>query len=411
MNKKLCTSCGACCYLSKGKISMERTSKTYAPKIKKNVSSINQEDMEKIKKACPAKGYDILSTAKKLFENEEKYDYRIGYYQVFYALKSNNEKTLTKASSGGIMTEIAIYLLNEGIVNGVIATTFEYKDNIIIPKTIIAKTPEELYKCQGSKYMPIPSLSILSEVQKFEGKLAYVGTPCQIAALRKIQEIDTTIKEKIEYVIGNFCGGYRDLREQASLIKISKINPVNHFQYRGDGQPGYMVIANEKKQWKYPYPDYAKLTGYLKKYRCRVCIDATAELADLSCGDAWLPELKNRRWSISIIRNKTLVPILTEMIEKGIISRKDITLENILASQKGNLTSKKERFLSRRKLFSLFAFPFPTYDGGWSNKNTYSIIFEAKVYLSEILKFLLFKLNLLTIIRKDVKQQNHNTLS
>ena len=401
MNKKLCTSCGACSFLSDGAISMIRNNKTFLPSNPQRIP-LDNNLLKVINLVCPAKGYSIVNNAKDLFGKCSKYDYRIGVYQDFFSAKSNNEKTLKRASSGGIMTELAIFLLKKGIVDGVIATKFDYTHTSIKPITIIATTPEELYECQGSKYMPIPALTILNEVKKFNGKLAYIGTPCQIAALRNILRIDANLNQKIKYLIGNFCGGFRDLREQAFLVKLSKVKDVTHFQYRGGGQPGFMEISSQKEAWKYPYPDYSKLSGYMKKYRCRVCIDATAELADISCGDAWIPELSSQNWSMVIVRNSKLIPIMEEM-SKSIITKLDISLEQLLKSQKGNLTSKKERFLSRNSLLRYLGQPLPIYDGGWNPKPNYNVFFEVKVVSHEIIKYVLFKLNLLSLFRKHVR--------
>lgn len=392
---KLCTSCGACGFLAQGKIQYQKTQRTYLPNI---ITPLSSEEEELIEQVCPAKGYDIIRLAD-VFK-VENYDYRIGYYEKFCALKSTEEKIQAQASSGGVMTALPMYLLKKKIIDGVVATTYQYNGKEVLPQTFIVTKPEDLYKCQGSKYMPIPTLQVLKEVKAFQGKVAYIGTPCQIAAIRNIQQIDAVLKEKIVFCIGNFCGGFRDLREQKALINLSGIKDLTHFQYRGNGQPGYMRIVGDGKEWKYPYPNYGKLTGYLKKYRCRVCVDATAELADIACGDAWIPEFRNKGWSLVIIRNKDLLPIIEEMLSQGLLSKKSVTLEQLVASQRGNLTSKKERYLSRRKLFKLLRKPLPEYDGGWNEQCRYSMAFEAKVYCSEIFKYVMYKLHLLKYIRK-----------
>lgn len=392
---RLCTSCGACAYACHSKISFKRTQRTYT-----SISAhLTEEELNEVMAVCPAKGYPIVQTAKNLF-HETTYDYRIGQYYTFGALKSNNTVIQQQASSGGVMTALPLYLLEKGFVDGVVATTYEYKGKIVTPKTIIATSLQELLACQGSKYMPVPALQILRQVKEFNGSVAYIGTPCQIAAIRNIQKTDEVLRNKIKFCIGNFCGGFRDLREQKALINLSGIKSLTHFQYRGNGQPGYMRIVGDEKEWKYPYPDYGKLTGYMKKYRCRVCVDATAELADIACGDAWIPEFRNKGWSLVIIRNKDLLPIVEEMVAQGLLSQQSVTLEQLVASQRGNLTSKKERYLSRRKLFKLLRKPLPEYDGGWNEQCRYSMAFEAKVYCSEIFKYVMYKLHLLKYIRK-----------
>ncbi len=397
MNKdsRLCTACGACGYLSHGKITYQRTARSYEPRANASLTADEQNDIERV---CPAKGYDIIRLGKD-FKTAD-YDYRIGYYEQFFALKSTNERVCAQASSGGVMTTLPMVLLQKGLVDGVVATTYRYEGTLVEPETLIVTKAEDLYKCQGSKYMPIPTLQVLEKVKRFQGKVAYIGTPCQIAAIRNIQQDDAVLKEKIAYCIGNFCGGFRDLREQRALINKAGVTHLTHFQYRGNGQPGYMRIVGDGKEWKYPYPNYGKLTGYLKKYRCRVCVDATAELADIACGDAWIPEYRNKGWSLVIVRNKALLPVIEEMVSQGLLTKEAVTLDQLTASQRGNLTSKKERYLSWRKLFKLLRKPLPEYDGGWNEHCKYSTAFEAKVYCSEIFKYIMYKLHLLKFIRK-----------
>ena len=400
---ELCTSCGACSFLSDGAVAMCRTDKSYVPKCKEELS---EQLAERISKVCPSKGYPIVSMGKELFA-DNSYDYCIGYYHSFYAVKSNHQETLVHASSGGVMTELPRYILRNNFVQGVVCTTYKYEKDVVVPVTNIVTNPDELFKYQGSKYMPVPALASLNILKDFEGQVAYIGTPCQIAALRRLQAVSPMLREKVKYTIGNFCGGYRDLREQTDLIRLAGMHgaKLTHFQYRGDGQPGYMRIEDEEgRTWRYEYPKYGKLTGYLKKYRCRVCIDATAELADISCGDAWIPEYRNKNWSIVIIRNKELQPIVDRMVEEKHLSRKDITLENILESQKQNITSKKHRFLSRQGLFKSLGWPVAEYDGGWNKDCPYKRMFELKVMLSEWTKFFAYKMGLLETFNKIHKR-------
>lgn len=403
LSSKLCTSCGACSFLSEGAIVMHRTDKSYVPTCK---AELTEQVTKLIEIVCPSKGYPIVSIAKELFSGAS-YDYRIGFYQSFYAVKSNHSETLRHASSGGIMTELPRYMLLNNIVQGVVCTTYKFEKDVVIPVTDIVTDPDELSNYQGSKYMPVPALASLDKLKDFDGQVVYIGTPCQIAALRRLQAVSPMLREKVKFAIGNFCGGYRDLREQTDLIKTAGMRgaTLTHFQYRGDGQPGYMRIEDDRgRSWRFEYPKYGKLTGYLKNYRCRVCIDATAELADIACGDAWIPEYRNKNWSIAIIRNEELLPIIDRMVEENNISRKDISLENIVESQKQNITSKKHRFLSRQKLFKSFGWPVAVYDGGWNQDCPYTTEFELKVMISEWAKFFAYKLGFLETFNKLFKR-------
>ena len=403
ISSNLCISCGACKHINPNKISIKKDFKKgmFLPVISE---PLNLQEKKYFNEICPAKGYPIKQLSKEIFDKPNYKDYRLGDFNSYGAYRMKNSKILKNASSGGVMTGLAKKLLEENIVQGVVATSFSYSNGNVSPVVEIITDPNKLYKTQGSKYMPVPTLLTIEKIRKFNGKVVFIGTPCQIASVRLIQKKDPVIKKKIYLTIGNFCGGFKDLREIDRFKDIAGMrkSEIKHFQFRGSGQPGKMrIVSKMGNEWSFPYPEYGNLTGYMKYYRCRVCVDATAELADISCGDAWLDrfEKMGSNWSIMLIRNKKLNNVISEMIKDNEISYEEITINEIVKSQKGNLTSKKERFLSRNKFFRFLGKRLPNFDGGWNPVSSYSIFFEAKVYLSQLLMYFLEKVHFYWIVK------------
>jgi len=386
----LCISCGACIF------SGDKSGSKMQESINKGVylppDSDNLEDAFDI---CPGKGYQIEGIAKTIFPNARFKDIDLGRWEGAYTVHSNIETLEKNASSGGIMIGVAQYLLEEKVISGVLTTRFCYGPNGPRPESFIATNVAELIESQGSKYCPVPVFEGLDALNDFEGALAFIGTPCQIAGLRMLQKKHKHLKEKITLTIGNFCGGYRDFRETDKIIKHSNFEKslITKFRYRGDGQPGSMLIEdNNGNQKKLPYPDYSRMTGVVKYLRCRLCVDATAELADLSCGDAWIPKyLKSgRAWSIVLARSNKAVSILNELEIKKLITREQVTVKDIKKSQSGNLTSKKNRQEGRVKLYKLLGYKVPHFDGGY-HKNNKSLMLELKVHISHAIFSMLEK--------------------
>ena len=138
-------------------------------------------------------------------------------------------------------------------------------------------------------------------------------------------------------------------------------------------------------------------------------MDATAELADISCGDAWLDKFEKMggNWSIVIFRNKKLENIFYNLTKNNEISYEPITIDEVVLSQKGNLTSKKERFISRNNFLKIIDRKIPKFDGGWNPNPSTSLLFEAKVYFSQLIIYYLEKTNLywlVLIARKILKK-------
>lgn len=411
ISSDLCMSCGACKHVSPEKISIELNAEKgmFLPKCS---SPLNKNELDYFEKICPANGYPIKKIATEIFDKPNYEDYRLGTFKSMGTYRINNKKILDNASSGGVLTGLAKKLLDENIVQGVVATSFKYMRNEIVPQVEIITDSDQLYKTQGSKYMPVPALLTIESIKKFNGKVVFIGTPCQIAAIRLIQQYDPIVKEKILFTFGFFCGGFKDMREIDRYKEIAGMSKseIEYFQFRGSGQPGKMKInSKDGGKWEYSYPEYARLTGYMKYYRCRVCVDATAELADISCGDAWLDKFEKMggNWSIVIFRNKKLENIFYNLTKNNEISYEPITIDEVVLSQKGNLTSKKERFISRNNFLKIIDRKIPKFDGGWNPNPSTSLLFEAKVYFSQLIIYYLEKTNLywlVLIARKILKK-------
>lgn len=303
---------------------------------------------------CPAAGYDIHSLGKEIHQ-VENYSYELGWYKNIRMAHSCDDEILKHASSGGIMTSIALYMLEKGLANGIICTKYDYSNGNARPICFIARNKLDLEQAQGSKYCPTKTLELLSQLKDDE-KYVLIGTPCQIAGWRKYNKEFKT-SQNIILSIANFCGGYRDYREIDFFVKnIAGFSTIIHFQHRGDGVPGQMkIVSSEGQEWKYPYPDYARLSPIQKNKRCVYCIDSTGELADISCGDTWLDRVKNSKqvWSTIITRNEASEKIVSKMIRDKIIEVGVITEKEVIESQRLNISSKKYRQFKRIRLMTL----------------------------------------------------------
>ena len=385
----LCISCGACTAVRRGPpVSMRESSRAGmffpAPPMETSDWGAGPEY-----EVCPGKGYPIDAMSRALFPDADEYDVDLGRWYRHLAVRTTDEEILAKASSGGIMTGIAAYLLEIGAVQGVIASRQIFGGRGPRVEPYIARSRAELLTSQGSKYCPVPVLEIVKEVYDFDGKLVFIGTPCQIAGLKLLQSQDPELLEKVPFTIGNFCGGFRDLRETDRLIERAGIEPkhVVGFRYRGGGQPGSMRIEDrDGRSAELKYPAYARMTGVTKHKRCRLCVDATGELADFACGDAWIPRFleSGHAWSIVLTRSRAADEILQTMISRKLAIAEALTVAEMKASQRDNLTSKKGRQHMRRKLYAALGIRMPDFGGGYPEKGG-GLLLEIRVLLSQTL--------------------------
>ena len=121
----------------------------------------------------------------------------MGHYKSIGAARSNDSNLIDKSTSGAMMPNVANYLLEKKYVEGILTVKFDYTEKGPIPKPFIAlRQKKNLYKLKAQKYMPIPLLRNLDKFLSFPGKIAIIGTPCQIAAVRLLQEKNPDLNDK-----------------------------------------------------------------------------------------------------------------------------------------------------------------------------------------------------------------------
>lgn len=343
---------------------------------------------------CPGKGYAIKESAEETFAKEAEYQMRLGYVKSLHAAHSVSEEVLNNASSGGIITQILLYLIEKKIVDYVSVTQFVCDNKGVHTRTFLTNSRQEILKAQGSKYCPANFDSLLSELHEKSVRVAIMATPCVIAGIRNIEKnIPNYIKADIIFHIANFCGGFKSFRNIKRLAEIHKVdyNNLCSFRFRGEGQPGSLkFVENTGKAASTPYPLYVGLNGYSKMLRCHLCPDATGELADIACGDAWIPRFQEDKntWSMIICRNNAAKELIEDMNKDGLIATENVTADEVELSQRINLASKKKRQLTRMNLYGKLGYYIPDYKGqGYSMKKS-PMKTEIIVYLKHQLTLL-----------------------
>ncbi|NLM07313.1 MAG: hypothetical protein GX219_10460 [Tissierellia bacterium] len=358
---------------------------------------------------CPAIGYDIVHEGIELYGSEGSYSMELGNILSSYAAYAINSDVIKGASSGGVMSQLLLFVLEKGIADKVACTKFIYTENGPRTNTILTSKLSDILDCQGSKYCPVDISSFLVDLREFNGKVAFIGTPCQVAGLRKLQKVVPELKEKVVLTIANFCGGFKSYK---SIQKLSKrhgvrFDQIEYLRFRGGGQPGSLLVYDSfGKRYEAPYPNYTGYTGYSKILRCHLCVDATGELADIACGDAWIDRYieHKKQWSIVVGRSKFAREVIEQMCKERVIYCEALDQSEIIKSQWTNIKSKKIRQAARFALYEKLGYEIPKFDGGYSKYVT-SMLFELRVFCSHKFKELLEELGLYKTLRIILKKR------
>jgi len=340
VKRDLCTGCGTCVSLCpKNAISLEKNDQRgiYLPKIE----NIKCNNCGICYNCCPGHSvnYEYLNEFSFGAIPSHPLLGNVRNCCVAYAI---NQEIRYNSSSGGIITEILIYALEEGLIDGALVTRMNC-NKPLEPEPFIAKTREEILEAAGSKYCPVPTNIAIKYILENEGKYAVVGLPCQIQGIRKAEAMNKKLQHRIVLHLGLFCAGTKTFLATELLLHKMNVNPltVTKIEYRGRGWPGSMSISTSVNDAAIviPLSDYYNLYfSSFTPWRCILCIDHTAELADISCGDAWLKEITeddNLGSSIVLPRSTVGKDIIDDMTKKSLIGIKEISNVDVIRSQGG----------------------------------------------------------------------------
>ena len=348
----LCTGCGTCAGICpESAITMEINEKKgiYLPKVDKD--KCNQCGI--CLNLCPGHSVDFDELNKLIFGKIPE-DFYLGNYEKCYVGHAVDEKIRYNSSSGGLITALLLFMLEEGIIDGALVTRMN-KKNPLEPEPFIARSREGIIAASKSKYCPVPANIALREILESDGKFAVVGLPCHIHGIRKAESLNKNLKQKIAFHLGMFCNHTPNLFGTELLLKRLKVkrDEVTKLDYRGGGWPGYMNITKKGENLLLELPDYWAFVGldFFFPIRCLVCSDQTSELADISFGDAWLPGLTDKIGkSIIIARTGNAEQLLQHGKNKSLLELVKCRAIEVKQSQISMLYFKKKSLKARVKI-------------------------------------------------------------
>jgi len=348
VNSGLCANCGACeLYVTKGSCKMSYTPRGVEPSF-----SSDAELDDKILQACPGVGINYPQLHEGLYGTPCA-NAMIGNVDRLWVGYSADATIRRKGASGGVMTAVLCYMLENGFVDAVIVA----KQGIPEPSQagwFIADSTEQIIACAQSVYVPVAMLSSLEHLDPLK-RYAITCVPEQSSALRVLQAQGNKFALAIKYVLGPYTGTALQPAAIDALLRANKIDKndkIKSLQWRAGEWPGYLeivteagkVIRSKKVYYNFLIPFYVTTTSLLS-------MDFANEFADLAVGDAWSPayEKLGQGFSVVLSRNPAMTAILEKMGSKLSLVSKD-PLE--ASSMHGHMIDFKKRggYIRRRLL-------------------------------------------------------------
>jgi 3,8-divinyl protochlorophyllide a 8-vinyl-reductase (ferredoxin) len=228
---------------------------------------------------------------------ESEDDWYFGVHQEMMAAKK--KQPIEGAQWTGIVSAIAIEMLERGIVEGVVCVQNTSEDRFQ-PKPIIARTSEEILAAKVNKPTLSPNLSVLEEIEKSGMKrLLVIGVGCQIQALRAVEK-DLGL-EKL-YILGTPCVDNVTRAGLQKFLDTTSKSPdtVVHYEFMQD----FKVHFKHEDGSIEKVPFFGLKTNQLKDVfapSCMSCFDYVNSLADLVVGYMGAPF----GWQWIVVRNET----------------------------------------------------------------------------------------------------------
>lgn len=345
---------GACAVVNKNIKMVLNEYGEYKPILINTLECKEEKNYISVLSVCPnsekSPNEDEIST--KLYAGIQgiKYDKRIGYYKGLYAGHVVEGDYRKNASSGGFGTWLFKELLEKNLIDGVIhVKPNKDKDDSILFKYDISRTIEELQVGAKTKYYPVEFSQVINKIKETPGRYAIIGIPSFIMAIRLLSEQDSIIKERIKFTVGLICGHQKSSKFAECLAWQVGIKPgdlktidfrkklhnetANNYGVEMTGIVNGKEVTTIKKMSELLGHDWGQ--GFFKSNASDYTDDVMNETADVTLGDAWLPEYisDSKGNNVILVRNE----IIADIIEEGIRTKKvkvdKIDVETIVKSQ------------------------------------------------------------------------------
>jgi coenzyme F420 hydrogenase subunit beta len=198
-------------------------------------------------------------------------------------LRAGLKNPSTGAQWTGITTRIGERLLETGAVDAILTMT-EDPDDRWKPLPIIIDKASDMSKCRGMRMGYAPLLSLLEPaIAKGYKKIAVIGIPCQVYALRALEK--ELGLEKL-CVIGTPCSDNTTTENFHQFLSLISSEPeeIIYLEFRADYHVEVRFKNGKKKEIPFLQLPLSTLPNDFFPLTCRTCVDYTNVLSDITVG-------------------------------------------------------------------------------------------------------------------------------
>ncbi len=212
-----------------------------------------------------------------------------------------------RATDGGVVTSVLLYLMDRGYIDGAIVTK---PAGPLTRVPCLATSRREildaagfhfdtshgmnLFSTQYSTYAP-SIIEVGPVMRRGLRRVAFVGAPCQIKTVRRMEALGVVPSDAVKYHLGLFCSGNFIFgnRESEQLQELAGFHWTDVRKINVKEEVYIHLHSGEIKTVPLESLDF------MKRFACRYCDDYSSEYADLSFGGLGARE----GWTTVLVRS------------------------------------------------------------------------------------------------------------
>ncbi len=304
-----------------------------------------------------------------LFSGASRRSPDFGAYESLYAGYVAEGSFRKNGSSGGMGSWIVNELLRVGLVDVVVSVgpeegSYEFRYSTSV-------TREQLSSNSKSRYYQVAIGRELHDAFRLD-RVAVVGLPCFIKGIRRLADVDVTVRTKLRYTVSLVCGhlksrGFGQLLAWQLGVSPTELAGINYrlkMPGRSATRYGVAVWSRDGRHVQAPMEGLVGHNwghGLLKLESCDYCDDVFGETADVSIGDAWLPkyEADHEGTNVIVVRHPEIARMIVQAKDDGRLNLEALSAEEVAMSQAAGLRHRRDGLRYRLALKQRAGLWFP----------------------------------------------------
>ena len=344
----LCLGCGLCAAIAPHAITIERGDdgdlRAFA------ADDLSTDDMAKVSQICPS--LRLTGLPQDDVDNAPYHDVIWGPYHGMNLSFASQPDIRHEASTAGILTMLAITLLETGKVDAILhVKAADNPANFGI--ATISRNRGDVMAASGSRYGPTAALLPIEQILKSNKIFAVIAKPCDLNALRNLAALDDRVSQRFAYWLTMLCGGFQPDEAFRQFLAVHDLSEdgLSEVRYRGFGCPGPTSLSyQDGSKTDFHYLDFwgEDESQWSMPLRCKICPDGIGEAADIVAGDAWDGASPDRVESKTdpgfnsvILRTQKGVDLFQLAVDDGVITKtEDVDCDYMSAVQPHQVVKK-----------------------------------------------------------------------